>query len=131
MLAKVLWGDALYERTVASEVELREALNELNDSAKREPFIADVIIQSGDTLSIALGRDVSVLSFTNSSLDPPYFASKGRPPRVGDGVVEFLYHGAPTQFPAWQAVPHVVAVEVVCLFVTQGVLPAVIDWTTV
>jgi hypothetical protein len=131
VLAKVVWGDALSERTVFSELELREVLSELNESAKRGPYIADVTIRRGDTLSVALGRDVSVLSFVSSTLDPPYFASKGRSPRAGDGFIDFLYHGAPTQFPEWQAIPYEAAVDATCLFVSQGTLPAVVDWITV
>ncbi|WJK42639.1 Imm1 family immunity protein [Solwaraspora sp. WMMA2056] len=130
MLA-ITWGGGSGEAAVVSGDELRGRLIELDRHAAARPFIVDVTIDSGDTISVALGREVSVLNFTSASKKPPYFASEGRLPGSRFGVVRFEYFGSMTEFPEWQAVSRNDALEAVCRFVAAGVLPDNILWSEV
>ncbi|BCJ55411.1 hypothetical protein Asp14428_68860 [Actinoplanes sp. NBRC 14428] len=127
----ITWGDSASEAAVVSADEFRGRLIELDQHAAARPFIVDVTIDNGDTISIALGREVSVLNFTSASKKPPYFASEGRPPESRDGVVRFEYFGSMTEFPEWQAISSSDALEAVCSFVAAGILPDNILWSEV
>jgi hypothetical protein len=127
----ITWGDSASEAAVVSADELRGRLIELDQHAVARPFIVDVTIDNGDTISIALGREVSVLNFTSASKKPPYLASEGRPPGSCDGVVRFEYFGSMTEFPEWQAISSSDALEAVCSFAAAGILPDNILWSEV
>ncbi len=131
LLASVKWENGHTERSVASEAELTDLLLELNELAARRPFIADVVIPSGDRLSIALGRDISVLSFRQASPDPPYFASEGLSPDSVGGFVNFDYFGSYSEFPLWQAISNAEAMVAVRQFATHQKLPGNVKWTEV
>ena len=77
-MAEIAWGDSSSEAAVVSAGEVRDKLIELDRLAAVRPFIVDVTIDNGDTISIALGREVSVLNFISASKKPPYLAP--RPP---------------------------------------------------
>jgi hypothetical protein len=130
-MVAITWGDSSGEAAVVSADELRGRLIELDQHASVRPFIVDVTIDNGDTLSIALGREVSVLNFTSASKKPPYLTSEGRPPGPNDGVVRFEYFGSMTEFPAWQAISSSDALEAVCSFVAAGTLPKNLHWSEV
>ncbi|AVT32939.1 hypothetical protein C6361_29645 [Plantactinospora sp. BC1] len=130
-MAAITWGDSASEVAVVSADDLRGRLIELANHAAARPFIVDVTIENGDTISIALGREVSVLNFTSASKKPPYLASEGRRPRPNDGVVRFVYFGSMTEFPEWQAISSSDALEAVCSFVAAGTLPTNISWSEV
>ena len=130
-MAELVWGDSSSETAVVSASEVRGRLIELDRLAATHPFIVDVTIDNGDTISIALGREVSVLNFISASKRPPYLASEGRPPASGDGVVRFGYFGSMTEFPEGQAIPRSDALEAVCSFVATGSLPENIVWSEV
>jgi hypothetical protein len=130
-MVTITWGDSSSEVAVVSADELRDRLIELNQHASVRPLIVDVTIDNGDALSIALGREVSVLNFTSASKKPPYLTSEGRLPGPNDGVVRFEYFGSMTEFPAWQAISSSDALEAVCSFVAAGTLPKNLHWSEV
>ncbi|MFD0523060.1 hypothetical protein [Paractinoplanes durhamensis] len=76
-MATVVWGDEPEERAVVSAEDVREVLVEVDRLAAEHPLIVDVTVDSGDTLGVALGGDVSVLLFGVASKKPPYFVSRG------------------------------------------------------
>ncbi|GAA2628069.1 Imm1 family immunity protein [Paractinoplanes durhamensis] len=130
-MATVVWGDEPEERAVVSAEDVREVLVEVDRLAAEHPLIVDVTVDSGDTLGVALGGDVSVLLFGVASKKPPYFVSRGRAPRRGDGVVGFGYFGSRTEFLESQVIPLRDALDAACLFVADGERPGNVGWTEV
>jgi hypothetical protein len=99
--AKITWRSDNAGLVVTSDDELRYVLSEAGHDAARQPLIAEVTLDDGESLSIGLGREVSVLSYVGASKNPPYFSSQGSP-RVKDGEgVVFFYYGH------WVGVPSV------------------------
>lgn len=75
---------------------------------------------------MGLGRDKTVLSFTSSSQDPPYFHSLG-PDEDGDDLI-FFYYGDWTEFPRRQSVPFAKGREAMRHFFQEGSLLDSIQW---
>ncbi|MDP9793723.1 hypothetical protein J2S43_002235 [Catenuloplanes nepalensis] len=130
-MVEITWGDSAGETAAVSVDELKGRLIELDRLAVERPFIVDVTIDSGDTISIALGRETSVLNYISASKMPPYLVSKGGSPAPDAGVVRFGYFGSMTEFPNWQAIPRSDALEAVCSFVAAGTLPENVLWIEV
>jgi hypothetical protein len=129
--AKITWRSDNAGLVAASDDELRHALSEARHDAARQPLIAEVTLDEGDSLSIGLGREVSVLSYVGASRNPPYFSSQGSL-RVsgGEGVV-FFYYGHLTEFLPSAAVPVEDAVEAVRYFCEHGELSPQLSWVEV
>ncbi|GIF24009.1 hypothetical protein BJ973_004621 [Actinoplanes tereljensis] len=130
-MTEIVWGGGAGESAFVTAASVRSVLVELDRSAVAFPFIAEVVIENGDSLGIALGRVKSVLNFVSASKKPPYLASEGRSPAAGDGVVRFDYFGSATEFPSWQEIPMSDAMDAVCNFVATGVRPDSVAWTEV
>lgn len=131
MRAKIKWRAHEDGRLVTCDEEFRHAFAEVEQDAARRPLIAEVTLDAGDSLSIGLGREVSVLSHVGASGNPPYFSSQGHAQaRDGEGVV-FYYHGHWTEFPLSRAVPVEDAVEAVRYFCKHGELSPLLDWVEV
>jgi hypothetical protein len=115
---------------VDSVEALDRLLDDLNEEARLKPFMAELQSANSDTMSIGLGRDVSVLSWVQASGDPPYFASKG----AGDNrnaVEVFFYRGQWSEFPAWSTIPVGLAREAMRRFFRSGTLPENVTWVEV
>lgn len=130
-MAEIAWDGNSDETVSVSVGELRGKLIELNQLAVARPFIVDITIDGGDTISVVLGREVSVLNFISASKKPPYLASEGRSPVLEGGVVRFGYFGSMTEFPEWQTIPTNDALEAVYNFVATGTLPGSVAWSEV
>ncbi|WP_285470917.1 Imm1 family immunity protein [Actinoplanes sp. NBRC 101535] len=131
MRAKISWREGEDGHLVSCDEELRYALAEAEQDAGRQPLIAAVTLDDGDSLSIGLGREVSVLSFVGASGMPPYFSSQGRARRRDDEGVVFHYFGHWTGFPPSAALPVEDAVEAVRYFCEHGELSPQVDWVEV
>ncbi|UWZ58376.1 hypothetical protein Daura_20655 [Dactylosporangium aurantiacum] len=131
MRAKITWRSGEAGVVVTCDDELRQALADVERDAAREPLIAEVTLDGGDSLSIGLGREVSVLSYVAASGNPPYFSSQGSS-RVRDGKgVVFYYYGHWSEFPASAAVPIEDAVQAVRYFCRYGGLSPQLQWVEV
>lgn len=88
MHAKIKWRGDEDGHLVTCDEEFRHAFSEAEQDAARQPLIAVVTVDDGDSLSIGLGREVSVLSYVGAAGNPPYFSSQGSVRvRDGEGVV--------------------------------------------
>lgn len=131
MRAKIRWRDDEDGHLVTCDEELRYALAEAEQDAARQPLIAVVTLDDGDSLSIGLGREISVLSFVGASGNPPYLSSQGRARRRDDENFVFHYFGHWSEFPPSTAVPVEDAVEAVRYFCEHGELSPQVDWVEV
>ena len=99
-MATIRWEAS--EQKVGSIDEMDRLLDELH--TRGEPILAAVELKpSGDSLTIGLGREASVLNFVSGSGNPPYFTSRGSAER--DDVVWFSFMGDLSEFPMHQTVP--------------------------
>jgi hypothetical protein len=125
-MAMVIWGEG-DEARVSSVAALDELLDELSRQAEGErPFIVELVADSGATVSIGLGRPLSVANFVPASLDPPYLQSSG-----GDSSAEelvFYYQGDYSEFPPESGIPIDQARQCLRQFLTNGELPSNIAW---
>ncbi|MGX6608313.1 hypothetical protein ACWKSP_40285 [Micromonosporaceae bacterium Da 78-11] len=77
MRAKIKWRSDEAGRLVNGDEEFRHAFAKAEQDAARQPLIAVVTLDRGASLSIGLGREVSVLSYAGAAGNPPYFSGRG------------------------------------------------------
>ncbi len=95
-----------------------------------EPVLALVELQpSTDTLSIGLGRDVSVLNYVAGSGDPPYFTSSGGPD--SEETVHYRYMGDWSEYPTKNTIPMAAARRAMRHFWLTGELDPSVAWEEV
>jgi hypothetical protein len=125
---RVEWGedDGAW---VSSVQELDWLLDDLARTAADKPFVVELISHEGDSMSVGLGSEESVLSWVSADGNPPYYASRGN--REAEGTVAFFYGGSWSEFPKWSAVPMAEARAVMRQFFQTGERPASIDWEEV
>lgn len=125
-MARLVWGED-GEAAVADVEELDALLDRLTGEAEAgEPFIVELEVDDGATLSMGLGRPLSVVNFVSSSLDPPYFQSVG-----GDGNDEapvFYYRGEWSEFAPESAIPTEQARAAMRRFFQTRTLPDNLVW---
>lgn len=113
-------------------IETVDQLNQLLDTIEAEAGEAKPMVEltdsAGPTLAVGLGRPRSVATY-QATLDPPYFASKGKD-SAGKGLV-FFYQGAWSEFPAEHVIAAEDAKEALRLFLQTGKRPANIIWQEV
>ena len=125
--ALLVWGPKSEERAeIRSTEELDEQLERLHIQAEPQPFIAELVLPSGASLAIGLGRTEAVLSFIGPSLDPPYYHSVG--PAEAEGTVVLRYFGDWTEVPATTVIPLHDAREAMRRFLETGALPTNLNW---
>jgi hypothetical protein len=112
--------------------ELHERLDALHAAEAGEvaPAMATLELASGDALTIGLGRDETVLSFTPASGDPPYFASRGGG-AADEPVLVFFVEGHWTEFSRRNAVSWAAGRQAMLDFMETGDLSNVIAWEEV
>ncbi len=127
--ARLRWANS--EMHVGTIDEMDALLDTLHDDAVRtEPMLVSVeLMPSGDSLSIGLGRDVSVLNYVAGTGDPPYFTSSGGP--RGDATVHFFYMGEWSEYLLENAVPVGVARQAIRHFWATGKLDPNVAWEEV
>jgi Immunity protein Imm1 len=127
MAGKVI--HAMREVEVFSVEELDSIVDRAHAESRTEPSVLELVLESGDTMSIGIGREITVLSSVASSMDPPYFASLGD--ASANGFVSFMYGGHVTEFPMSQAIPMSVARAALRDFYVSGGLSDAIEWQQV
>jgi hypothetical protein len=115
--------------SIDSEATLTGQLSRLQATFGAQPTIAELTLGSGESLSIGLGRDWTVLSHVPASLGPPYRVSVGD--EHASGSIWFDYFGSASEFPMTQAVRTDAALEAMRLFLRSGGLPANLEWQEV
>jgi hypothetical protein len=117
----VYWAATWQEAEHAEGADLA-SLDRLLDRLGEEhlgddALMANVLTRNGDCLSIGLGRTESLLSYLQSSYDPPYWMSRGE---RSDGGVWFRFSGEATEYPATALIGVERAREAVRHFVRTG-----------
>jgi hypothetical protein len=115
-------------RTVRTVEDLDEQLDALHARYAHEPLRASVRHVTGATLSIGLGRDVSVLAYIGPAPEcPPYYVSRGDL-EPGDEEVDWMYGGQHSPCLRRELVPSGIAREAAREFFARGVLLRAIRW---
>ena len=127
-LGRVVWGES-GEADVDSADELDSLLDALHAQAVSDPFIADVVLATGESLSVGLGSDWTVLNWVSSTGEPPYFGSQGD--TSATGVVVFRYSGSSSEFPSASAIPVESGRRAVREFLAAGHRPQTVAWAEV
>jgi hypothetical protein len=131
MTRRLVWNEN-GSAEIMSVAELDALLDDLASRAEKgDPFMVELSAENGDLMSLGLGQDMSVLSYTPASLDPPYLASVGEENEENDGVIVFNYAGQETEFPLASAVPTSDAREAFRVFFETGALADNIQWAEV
>jgi hypothetical protein len=125
-MAKVVWGED-GEAVVAGVDELDELLDRLAREAESgDPFVVELVADDGATLSMGLGRPLSVVDYVSASLDPPYFQSVGQDGH--DEPLVFYYRGEWSEFAPESAIPTEQARAALRRFIESQSLPDNINW---
>jgi hypothetical protein len=116
-----------HEVPVGSVDELDRLLDRLTEEARAgEPFIVTLGRDDDSSLSIGLGRPLSVASYISPGLGPPHFLSRGN--GTHDGPIEFVFSGEITEYPPESAVPADTARRALRVFFETGELSPELDW---
>lgn len=102
MAARLEWGEE-QARFVASESELELLLDTLHREAADQPFLVELTRESGESMSMGLGRSMTVVDYVPASLDPPYLQA-WTAARGGESLW-FDFRGSPSEFPPDAAIP--------------------------
>lgn len=126
-MLKVQWGPAS-ELQVDSVEQLDVLLDQLDSEHHADEAILVVVESddSGNTLTIGVGRNLSVLSFVPGSGDPPYYSSVGD--EESEELVTFRYMGESTEFPLRKCIPRELAREAVRHFAATGERSDQVSW---
>jgi hypothetical protein len=117
--------DQVFRVTTIKELDL--VLDGFNRKAKADrPFIAEIVIASGETLTIALGRDLSHVHYSCASGDSSCYASLGESEK--EGTVAFDCFGKHTEYPLFTLIPMQTAREVARHFCRTERLPTFVTW---
>jgi len=123
---QVQWDADKAELTSPEQVE--DMLDRLTAKATDRPMIAVVLSPSGKSLSLGLGRNLSVVEYQMTA-DPPYFASVGNP--SAHGLLTYEYSGEETEFEMRHAVPIEAARRAVAEFLKSDERPVSLNWEEV
>lgn len=126
-MLKVQW-DSNSERQVDSVEQLDVLLDKLDEqhNGKNAIMVTVELVDSGDTLTIGVGRNLSVLSMVPGSGDPPYYSSVGD--ENSNGLVTFLYMEEPTEFPLRKCIPRELARQAMQHFAATGERSDQVKW---
>ena len=113
-------------RVVADLDELDDLLDHIHASTVAAPVLVSVIRADGESLTIGLGRELSVLSHVPADMNPPYRASAGDV--EGDELVSYSFQGSYSEFPMTDCVPLADARFALREFAANGTLSARIRW---
>src|SRR5262245_20691560 len=86
---------------VTDTSQLKRVLTQADQDARAasRPNIIDLKAPNGDTLSMVVGSDETVLGFTAGSGQPPFYASSGPVKDAQPVMTCYLYSTQRTEFP--------------------------------
>jgi hypothetical protein len=124
----ITWSDQEVRTDAIDEVE---AVLDRVDTASRSGQAILVTVQrvDGRSLSIGLGRDLSVLTYVGSASNPPYFVSAR--PCDADGTITFFFHGHASEFHLRNAISAPSARRAMHAFCITGSLSTDVGWEEV
>jgi hypothetical protein len=115
---------------VTTMAELDRVLHQAGEEARAQAILSTIFLDAanGNVLSLVVGGDETVLTFTYGHLDPPYYASRGAaadPLPVMTCYVGLSHH---TEFPRIYVVPYASGLVAAHEFVESGALPPSMQW---
>jgi hypothetical protein len=113
------------ERAIASVDEVLKLVQQLRDQALLPTMLLIWEPERGRELGVGLGRDWTVFTY-QSSVDPPYFISAGRPDIAGE--VWFRYAGEQTEYLKRNLVDKELIVPTIKRFMTTSGIPDTLRW---
>jgi hypothetical protein len=118
---------------VADLVELQHVLEEADVKARNvsRPNIIDLTASNGDTLSMVVGGDETVLGFTSGNGSPPYYASRGESDVVEPVMTCYLHSVHHTEFPRHAVISREAGLMATIDFLELGGLPRCVRWQEV
>jgi eukaryotic-like serine/threonine-protein kinase len=117
--------DQVFRVTTVKELDL--VLDGFNRKAKTDrPFVAEIVISSGETLTIALGRDLSHIHYSCASGDSSCYASLGDSSK--EGTVVFDCFDKHAEYPLSTLIPIQTAREVARYFCRTRRLANSVTW---
>ena len=125
MSGRLEWGEDA-EREVGSVEELDRALGELESGAAEDPFLVELFRDDGASLSLGLGRPLTVLDYVPPGLDPPYLQSHS--PGASGESLWFRFRGDLSEFPPDAAVPLEIGRGALRHFLESGQLSPALTW---
>jgi len=127
MAWKVQWAKRC-ERKVTSLTELDALLDDLHTKHQGDRAVLVTVEspESGDSLAIGVGRDLSVLNYVPGTGDPPYFTSLGN--ESAKGTIVFHFMGQWSEFSMRNAIPFDQARKAVRFFFETGKLSDKVKW---
>ena len=113
---------------VASLDDIECLLDEIHCKAFRgeAPLVTVERQLGGDSLTIGLGRDISILSYISEDNNPPYLVSVGK--MQGDEVIVFRFMGDWSEFSIKNGIPIRVARAAMSYFCRTGKLSESVQW---
>jgi hypothetical protein len=130
MQARVMIYEGAEAVEVATAAELEHVLHLAAKEARRRGMLNVIYVEAANcnTLSVVVGGDETVLGFTYSHGNPPYFESRG--PSLDDepvltGYVHLSHH---TEFPRRCVIPMEIGVSAAKEFMDSGRLPTCVSW---
>ena len=123
---KARWAEKP-EVAIGTVEELDRLLDQLQQENIPSPVLVTVELpSSGDSLSIGLGRNESVLNFVSGSGNPPYWSSVGE--HEEEEAVSFNFMGELSEIPLRHLIPLDLARQAVRDFVSTGKLSQKVKW---
>lgn len=118
---------------VANRDQLEAVLEAGSDEARTNNILSAIILEAenGNSITMVLGGEETVLGFDYGHLDPPYYASKGESDKDEPLLTCFLTFAHHTEFPRRYVIPYADGVKAVAEFLDSGGLPTCIVWEEV
>lgn len=128
-MASLIWGED-ESAMVRDAEELDALLDRLTREAEQgEPFVVELVGDAGASLSVGIGRPMSVANYVSASLEPPYLQSVGSSSEVDE--ISFHYQGAWSEYPSRCAIPVEQARAALRRFLNAEAAPDNIVWEEV
>ena len=115
---------------VSTMAEFDRVIHDACEEARAQKTLSIIFLDAanGNILSLVVGGDETVLTFTYGHLDPPYYASCGAaadPLPVMACYVGLSHH---TEFPRTYVVPYASGLVAAHEFAESGALPRSMQW---
>lgn len=133
MFAKVTIHDKVAATTVANPDQLKAILKTASEEARSKNILGAIVIEAANRNSITMvvGGDETVLSFTYGHLNPPYYASKGTADKDQPVLTCYLTFQHHSEFSRKNVIPYDDGARAVEQFLNSGELPTKIKWEEV
>jgi hypothetical protein len=120
-------------RIVKEAGQLRSLFTQVSGEAKNvdRSVIIDLSTENGDTLSVVVGGDETVLGFTYGTNQPPFYASRGLDTAIEPLLVAHQHFAQRVEFPRHAVIPWQDGVAAAEEFIGSGALPTCVRWQEV